>query len=72
MDVSISNAGGPIKLQAKAELSLKLNIDKRWDIEFDSRWGTFKWNEMPNFKALTLKLIWQNSYKKRFKHTKGF
>ena len=56
MDVSISNAGGPIKLQAKAELSLQLNIDERWDIEFDLRWGIIEWNEPPNFKVLRLKM----------------
>lgn len=61
LDVSIHNAVSPIKLQAKAELSLQLNIDERWDIEFDSRLGTFRWNELPNFKVLDLKLIWQNS-----------
>ena len=61
MDLSITNAVSPVKLRAKVELSLQLNIDERWDIEFDSRWRTFRWNELPNFKVLGLKLIWQNS-----------
>ena len=56
LGVSVSNAARPIKLQAKAELSLQLNIDERWDIEFDSRWETIKWNEPPNFTFLGLKM----------------
>ena len=56
LGISISNAARPIKLQAKAELSLQLNIDERWNIEFDSRWGTVKWDEPPNLKVLGLKI----------------
>jgi hypothetical protein len=56
LGVSISNAANPIKFQAKAELSLGLNIDERWDLEFDSRWETITWNEPPNFKVLGLKI----------------
>jgi len=56
LGVSISNAAKPIKFQAKAELSLELNIDERWDLEFDSRWETITWNEPPNFKVLGLKI----------------
>jgi len=56
LGVSISNVANPIKFQAKAELSLDLNIDERWDLEFDSRWETITWNEPPNFKVLGLKI----------------
>jgi len=35
---------------------LGLNIDERWDLEFDSRWETIIWNEPPNFKVLGLKI----------------
>ena len=56
LGVAISNAGKPIKFQAKAELSSELNIDERWDLEFDSRWETITWNEPPNFKVLGLKI----------------
>ena len=56
LGISISNAAKPIKFQAKAELSLGLNIDERWDLEFDSRWETITWNEPPNFKVLGLKI----------------
>ena len=70
LGVSISNAARPIKLQAKAELSLQLNIDERWDIEFDSRWETITWNESPNFKVLGLKIDLAEWIEKRFKHIK--
>lgn len=56
LGVAISNAGKPIKFQAKAELSSELNIDERWDLEFDSRWETITWNVPPNFKVLGLKI----------------
>ena len=56
LGISISNAAKPIKFQAKAELSLELNIDERWDLEFDSRWETITWNEPPIFKVLGLKI----------------
>ena len=56
LGVSISNVANPIKFQAKAELSLDLNINERWDLEFDSRWETITWNEPPNFKVLGLKI----------------
>ena len=56
LGVAISNAGNPIKFQAKAELSSELNIDERWDLEFDSRWETITWNVPPNFKVLGLKI----------------
>jgi hypothetical protein len=54
--VSISNAAKPIKFQATAELSLGIDVDDQWDLEFDSRWETITWDEPPNFKVLGLKI----------------
>ena len=71
LGVSISNAARPIKLQAKAELSLQLNIDERWDIEFDSRWETITWNESPNFKVLGLKIDLAEWIEKEIQTHKG-
>ena len=54
--VSISNVIKPIIFQAIAELSLGLNIDEQWNLEFDSKWEAITWNEPPNFKVLGLKI----------------
>ena len=54
--LSISNAAKPMTFQAKVELSLGLNIDEQWNLEFDSKWGKITWNEPPNFKVLGLKI----------------